>query len=68
MPRDEKITLQMIYKHHTYDCLLAEDENALIGEVWLPLSLIEADFEGLDRGDQLEVIMPVWLARERDLI
>ena len=66
--RTEKITLQMNYKKHTPDALLIEDDLGLSGEVWLPLSQIEVDLDGLEMGDQVEVTMPNWLARERDLV
>ena len=66
--RTEKITLQMIYKKHTPDALLIEDDIGLSGVVWLPLSQIEVDLDGLEMGDQVEVTMPNWLARERDLV
>ena len=68
MSRSEKITLQMIYKKQTSEALLVEDDEGLIGEVWLPLSQIEVDLDGLEMGDQVEVTMPQWLARERDLV
>jgi hypothetical protein len=64
--RKEKITLQMVYKIQTSEAVLLGDD--FLGEFWLPLSLIEIDLDNLERGDQVEVTLPKWLARERDLI
>lgn len=37
-------------------------------EVWLPLSQITMSKDDPEKGDEVEITMPVWLAREKDFL
>jgi predicted RNA-binding protein (virulence factor B family) len=37
-------------------------------EVWLPLSQIESETDDYEKGDEIIVFIPEWLAEEKELI
>jgi predicted RNA-binding protein (virulence factor B family) len=37
-------------------------------EVWLPLSQIESETDDYEKGDEITVFIPEWLAEEKELI
>jgi DNA-directed RNA polymerase subunit E'/Rpb7 len=63
MPQNEEI-FDGILKHETPYAILVEIDNE---DVWLPKSQIEYD-ENAEVDDDIEVIIPEWLADEKGLI
>lgn len=37
-------------------------------EVWLPLSQITMSKDNPEKGDEVKIVMPAWLAREKDFL
>jgi len=68
--KNDPIELCVEYRHDTDLAVLIKDGDQ---EVWIPKSLIEnrddIDWDSFEQGDLIEeLIIPEWLAEERELI
>lgn len=67
---DSPVELELEYIYQTTQAVLVKDLDD--EEVWLPKSLIEErleiDWESLEKGNILEVTIPMWLANSAGLI
>jgi hypothetical protein len=63
----EKIEVSVIFKHNTDNAILVSDGD---NDIWLPLSQIECDedLSAFEPGDDIELLMPEWLAKEKGII
>lgn len=66
--RSDLVDLSVEYLHHTDKAVLVKEGK---NEVWLPLSQCEtepSDLDSLERGDEVEVTCPEWLAKDKGLL
>ena len=55
------------YLHHTDEAILIDDDGY---EIWLPISQIEhqEDLDMLDRYEWITIMVPDWLAEEKEMV
>lgn len=51
------------YKHETDDAILVTDWDSK--EIWLPKSQIDYDDMNYKKGDEIEITIPEWLAKDK---
>ena len=61
------IVFDVIFAHETAKAVLVEYRGA---EIWLPKSVTACDWygRGLEPGDEIEIGVPVWLAKNSEMI
>lgn len=67
MPR-ELADLTLTFHHETDAAVLVSDDGDRDNAVWLPKSQIEMDNDNPREGDSVEVTLPYWLAKEKELV
>ncbi len=63
--RSDLVDLEVEYLHQTEGAILIKDAD---NEIWLPKSIVEADTDGLRRGDTLTITLPERWAMDKGLI
>lgn len=63
---DETHDITATVKALTGKAVLVSVDNG--DEVWLPLSQITMSKDVPEKGDEVEITMPAWLAREKDFL
>lgn len=64
----ELVDLTLTFHHETAQAVLVSDDGDRENAIWLPKSQIEMDNDHPREGDSVEVTVPVWLAKEKELI
>lgn len=61
------VYLDVVFQHETAKAVLVEYRAEAI---WLPKSQAECEWfgRGLEPGDEIEVGVPLWLAKEKEMI
>ena len=62
---DEMESFMFEFVTETDGAILVEDED---GKYWLPKSVIEYDGAEYEKGDEITIDIPEWLAEEKGLI
>jgi ribosome assembly protein YihI (activator of Der GTPase) len=71
MGSKEPIELTVEYLAHTQKAILVKDPKTEI-EAWIPRSQIDEDYDekfldGLEKGDEIDITIPEWLAKDKEL-
>ena len=64
---EKKIEVAVLFKRATDKAVCVSDGDK---DLWLPLSQVECDedLSAFEPGDDLELLVPEWLAKEKGLI
>lgn len=66
---DEMIEFKLIYHNETDKAYLVSEDGERDTAVWVPKSQVEVPMErAYADGDQIEVHIPEWLAKKKDLL
>lgn len=62
---DSKKSYALIYQTTRTTSVCFSDVGGT--DYWFPIDKVEFDDEGIERGDEVDVLIPVWLAEDRGL-